>query len=386
MENNTSNDVVVANGTNINGVQTYDYSLRMSSMTPTERQQYLEIAKVIDHNDVNSILRYGNEVSSTIAQNGDSLLTAVKGNNSTEVVQLTNELLTELNLIDIDEINSAGKPMKRFLAKIPLVGRLVKSYEQLQIKYDSVSENVNKISRKIGATRLVAMRDNSMLEGMFDNNRDCIEQLRTLILAAKVKLEEIDKEIEEMMSDPLNYDQVHIKDMQDFKNMLSKRVADMQTSEYILFNNLLQIRAIQSNNTAIADKADIITNHTIPVWKNQLAIAVVMNNQKASIEAQKKLSDTTNLILQKNAANLKQNSIEVAKASEEQVVKIETLQKITTELVETLTEVKRIHTEGQKNRENLEKQLADFGRSIEKTIMIGNEPEKTKKLSSKKNK
>lgn len=379
-------DVVVANGTNINGVQTYDYSLRMASMSADERQHYLEIAKVIDHNDVNSILRYGNEVSSTIAQNGDSLLTAVKGNNSTEVVQLTNELLTELNLIDIDEINSAGKPMKKFLAKIPLVGRLVKSYEQLQIKYDSVSENVNKISRKIGATRLVAMRDNSMLEGMFDNNRDCIEQLRTLILAAKVKLEEIDNEIESMMADPLNYDQVHIKDMQDFKNMLSKRVADMQTSEYILFNNLLQIRAIQSNNTAIADKADIITNHTIPVWKNQLAIAVVMNNQKASIEAQKKLSDTTNLILQKNAANLKQNSIEVAKASEEQVVKIETLQTITTELVETLTEVKRIHTEGQKNRENLEKQLADFGRSIEKTIMIGNEPEKTKKLSSKKNK
>lgn len=377
----TGHEIVKVNGESTGGVTTFDYSMKMASLTPEERTKYLEVAKKIDTNDVNSVLRYGNEISSTIAQNGDSLLTAVKGSNSSEVIELTNNLLSELNLIDIDEFTDANKPMKRFFAKMPIIRHFVKSYEQLKIKYDSVSENVNKISRKIGATRLVAMRDNAMLETMFDNNRDCIEQLRTLILAAKCKIEEIDQDIKNMMADPMNYDQIEIKDMQDFRNMLSKRVADMQTSEYILFNNLLQIRAIQSNNTAIADKADIITNHTIPVWKNQLAIAVVMNNQKSSIEAQKKLSDATNQILQKNAANLKQNSIEVARASEEQVVKIETLQKVTTELVETLTEVRRIHDEGKKNREILEKQLADFGQTIEKTLLSGAAPE-TKKISS----
>ena len=379
MENST--DIVKVNGESTGGVTTFDYGMRMASLTPEERTHYLEVAKKIDTNDVNSVLRYGNEISSTIAQNGDSLLTAVKGSNSSEVIELTNNLLSELNLIDIDEFTDANKPFKRFLSKVPIVRHFVKSYEQLKIKYDSVSDNVNKISRKIGATRLVAMRDNAMLETMFDNNRDCIEQLRTLILAAKCKIEEIDNDIKNMMADPMNHDQIEIKDMQDFRNMLAKRVADMQTSEYILFNNLLQIRAIQSNNTAIADKADIITNHTIPVWKNQLAIAVVMNNQKSSIEAQKKLSDATNQILQKNAANLKQNSIEVAKASEEQVVKIETLQKVTTELVETLTEVRRIHDEGKKNRENLEKQLADFGQTIEKTLLSGVAPD-TKKITS----
>lgn len=376
-------EIQVVNNESTGGVTTFDYSLKMSLLTPEEKTKYLEIAKKIDTNDVNSVLRYGNEISSTIAQNGDSLLTAVKGSNSSEVIELTNNLLSELNLIDIDEFTEANKPVKKFLAKMPIIRRFVKSYEQLKIKYDSVSENVNKISRKIGATRLVAIRDNSMLETMFDNNRDCIEQLRELIIAAKLKIEEIDKEVEIMAADALNYDQIQIKDMQDFRNMLSKRVADMQTSEYILFNNLLQIRAIQSNNTAIADKADIITNHTIPVWKNQLAIAVVMNNQKSSIEAQKKLSDATNQILQKNAQNLKQNSIEVARSSEESVVKLETLQKITTELVETLTEVRRIHDEGKKNRDNLEKQLADFGKSIEKTIMIGTADTKdNKKITS----
>jgi uncharacterized protein YaaN involved in tellurite resistance len=248
---------------------------------------------------------------------------------------------------------------------------LIKTYDQLKVQYDSVSDNIGKISRKIGATRLVAMRDNSMLEQMFCNNRECMSQLRDLIIAGKLKIEEIYKQINDMMSDPMNYDQIQIKDMEDFRHAFSKRIADMQTSECILFNNLLQIRAIQANNNAIADKADIITNHTIPVWKNQLAIALVMQNQKNSIEAQKKLADATNQILQKNASNLKQNSIQVAKASEEQVVKIETLQKVTTELVETINEVKRIHDEGQRERLNLENQIVEIGKSIEKSLIVG---------------
>lgn len=370
MSDNT-NSITTINNESTGSLGVFNYSLKMASLTTDERTKYLEVAKKIDTNDVNSVLRYGNEISTTIAQNGDSLLTAVKGNNSNEVIELTNNLLSELNLIDIDEFNNAGTPFTRFCARLPIIKHMVQTYDKLKIKYDSVAENVNKISRKIGATRIVAMRDNAMLESMFENNRDCIEQIRTLIIAGKCKIDEIDNNIKNMLANPIDHDQIEIKDMEDFRNMLSKRVADMETSEYILFNNLLQIRAIQSNNTAIADKADIITNHTIPVWKNQLAIAVVMNNQKASIEAQKKLSDATNQILQKNAVNLKQNSIDVARASEEQVVKVETLQKITTELIDTLGEVRRIHDEGKKNRENLEKQLSDFGQNIEKTLLSG---------------
>jgi uncharacterized protein YaaN involved in tellurite resistance len=294
-------------------------------------------------------------LSQVIANNGQALLKSVRGDNTAEVVQLSNELLAELNLIDIDEINQ-DTPWKNFARRVPLLRRMVTTIENVKIKYDSIAENVDKISEKMGVAKVVALRDNTTLQDIFNNNRKYIDEIRDLILALKLRLEQVEREIQEKQTDP-TVDAITISDLQSFKESIEKRIADMVVTEHVLTQNLFQIRATQSNNTAIATKSDNIVTNVIPLWKNQLAIAVIMNNQKASIDAQRKISDTTNEILKRNAANLRINSVNVAKANEEMVISLDTLQKTTQELIATVTEVKKIHEQGAQKRKEVERVL-----------------------------
>lgn len=347
---------------------TYDYSTKLATMTPEEKNVYLQKADTIKMGDMSSITQYGSELSSVISRNGDSLLDSVKGNSTNEVTNLVTELLGQLNLIDIDELN-VNKGWRGFLRKIPFMKRVVMSVEQIQQKYNTISENVQQISNKMSKAKIVALRDNSTLDTIYNNNKNYISQIRELIIAAKIKDEEVGKEIEMMQENPDQYEAYHVNDMIHFRTALQKRITDLVTHEYTLYQNLYQIRAIQSNNSAIADKSDSIINHVFPIWKSNLAISIVMNNQKASIEAQRLISDTTQTILKKNADMLKMNSISVAKATEEAVISLDTLREVTNKLYETVTEVKRIHAEGAKERENVEKTLMEFRNKFENELI-----------------
>lgn len=361
----TAQDAALSSVASSAGV--YDYTLKLAALSPDERRHYLEKASKIKMDDMSSISHYGSELSQVVSQNGNTLLESVRGNSTSEAVELTNELLSQLNLIDIDELNTTGG-FKGFLRRIPLVRSLVRSVDQIMVKYDTIADNVEKISKKIGSAKIVAMRDNATLEQIYTNNKLYIEQLRELIIAAKLRLQEVTDEIQRMQENPLEYESYRINDANNFRNALEKRISDMVTTEYILHQNLFQIRAIQSNNIAISDKSDNIVNHIIPIWKNQLSISIVMNNQKASIDAQRRITDTTNDILRKNAAILKTNSIAVAKAAEESVVSLDTLRETTQSLMDTLTEVRKIQNDASKQHGAIETTLLEYGKKLEATI------------------
>lgn len=342
----------------------YNYDQRIAAMSTDDKSKYLVMTEKLDRHDMTTVTSYGRELSTVISKNGDNLLNSVRGDNSNAVVQLTNELLGQLNLIDIDEINTNTK-WKRFWRNFPIVGKMMTSVETIMTKYDTIKDNVMKIGDKIEEARTVALRDNSTLNIIFDANVSYIEQIRELILAAKIRESAVMEELENMKAHANEYEIYEINDTQNFLSQIQKKIVDMETTEYVLTQNLLQIRATQQNNIAIADKSDNIVNNVLPLWKNQLSISVIMNNQKNSIDAQQKIADTTNKILRENAKALKMNSINVARASEESVIKLDTLKDTTQELIETINEVKNIHDKGAAERKEYESHLRDFARQLE---------------------
>lgn len=345
----------------------YNYDQRIAAMTTDDKAKYLAMTDKLDRHDMTSVTSYGRELNSVISKNGDNLLNSVRGDNSSEVIKLTNELLSQLNLIDIDELNTNTK-WKKFWRKFPIVGKFVTSVESIMTKYDNIKDTVTKIGNKIEEARTVALRDNSTLNIIFDANVAYIDQIRELILAAKVRENAVREELENMQSHANEYEMYEINDTANFANQIQKKITDMETTEYVLTQNLLQIRATQQNNIAIADKSDNIVNNVLPLWKNQLSISVIMNNQKNSIDAQQRITDTTNRILKENAKSLKVNSINVAKASEESVIKLDTLKDTTQELIETIQEVKKIHENSAKERFEYEAHLKEFTYQLENSL------------------
>ena len=343
-----------------------DGNVDLEKISSEETLKYNEIGKSLEPSDVNSILNYGSDAQNSMEKYSNEFLSSVRTYNSGEVGGLINELLTELNYIDVSELEQSA--FKNFISKIPFLKSLVVDVKKLFQKYDVVVNNIDKITNKIKAGRLNSIKDNSSLQTMFDSNVGYIHQMEELIIAGQMKYNELNIKLAEMEGRPADYQDYEIADLRDFISRLDKRLADMKIVRFIMLQSLAQIRVVQNNNTSIAEKAQSIVSTTIPVWKNQLTIAVALQRQKANVEMQKKISDTTNTILQKNAEMLKQNSIDVAKENEKTVVSLETLKQTTSSLIETLNEVKQIHEAGAQSRRVLDGELKTLETELKKNV------------------
>jgi uncharacterized protein YaaN involved in tellurite resistance len=362
MENNLNNTDLAVTHPRVDKEGNVDLSV----ITPEDTKKYGELNKNLVPSDVNSILNYGTDVQNSMEKYSNEFLTSVRTFNSGEVGNLINDLLGELNYIDVDELNQGG--FKSMLSKIPFLKKIVFDAQKLFQKYDTVINNIDKITNKIKAGRINSIKDNSSLQTMFDSNVNHIKQMEELIISGHIKFKELSEKLAEMEANSANYNDYEIADLRDFVLRLDKRLADMKIVRFIMMQSLAQIRVVQNNNTSIAEKAQSIVSTTIPVWKNQLTIAVALQRQKANVEMQKKISDTTNTILQKNAEMLKQNSIDVAKENEKTVVSIETLKMTTKSLIETLNEVKKIHEQGTESRRQLDTELQSLETELKKGV------------------
>ncbi|MNX82761.1 TelA-like protein [compost metagenome] len=214
-----------------------------------------------------------------------------------------------------------------------------------------------------------SVKDNSSLQTMFEGNVNLIKEMEKHIIAGQIRFKELNEELAVMEANSAQYQDYQISDKRTFINRLDKRLADMKIVRFIMLQSLAQIRVVQNNNTSIAEKAQSILTTTMPVWKNQLTLAVALQRQKQNIEVQRRVSETTNTILQKNAEMLKQNSIEVAKENENTIVSLETLKMTTKSLIDTLTEVKQIHEQGAETRRQLDAGLQSLEAELKKGVI-----------------
>ena len=346
---------------------TNDGAINTAALSSQDMDKYKHIGSSLVSTDINSISNYGADLQTQMNKFSSELLTAVRAPKCGEMGELITNLLQELEYIDVSELTEKST-FKQAIRKIPLIGKLVSSVDKMLMKYDTIADNVDVIAKKITATRLSSLRDNNALQIMFESNLAYGKQIEELIIAGKLKLEEETKELELMRANVDNYEPHEIQDKETFVHNLSKRINDMLSLRYVVKQSLAQIRLVQNNNIQIADKAQGIVATTLPVWKNQLSLAVALNNQKDSILAQRKITETTNLIIKKNAELLHQNSVDVAKENERGVIEANTLRESTKELVSALQEVRQIGLEAENVRRENEAELIKIEQELDASI------------------
>ena len=334
-------------------------NVTLQNLTPADTSKYELIAANIEETNPNSVINFGAELQNTLASQSDSFLNNVRRSNSGEVGELINKLLVELNYVDVDELEGNG--FKKFLRKIPLLGRMVTTVDNIFAKYDKIVNNITDISNKVNAGIINSTKDNAVLQTIFGSNVDAIKKIEEYIEKTK-------QELALMEANPDAYQDYQISDKRDFANRLDRRLADLKVVRFIMLQSLPQIRLIQNNNVSIAEKAQTILTTTLPVWKNQLTLAVALHRQQQHIEVQQRVSQTTEEILRKNAQRLQQNTVNVARANEQTIVSIDTLRETTTSLINTLNEVKQIQQQGEQSRRLLDNELQNLETTLKNQL------------------
>lgn len=343
-----------------------DGNVNLSQIQDAERHKFELLANAIDESNPGSIVNFGSDLQKTLANQSDSFLGNVRRSNSGEVGELINNLLIELNYVDVDEINNGG--VKGFLSRLPFMKKMMTQVDNLFAKYDKITSNIDQISHKVNAGIITSTKDNAVLQTIFDSNVNSIKAIEELVIAGNLRMEKAAGELANMETNVQNFADYQIADKRDFINRLDRRLADLKVVRLIMMQSLPQIRLVQNNNVSIAEKAQTILTTTLPVWKNQLSLAVAMHRQQQNIEVQQKVSSTTEEILRKNAQRLGQNSINVAKANEQTIVSAETLKETTAMLINTLNEVKQIQKQGTESRRKLDQDLQTLESELKANI------------------
>ncbi|MEK3711794.1 toxic anion resistance protein [Bacillus sp. FSL K6-1005] len=340
-------------------VESEKQPVRLVDVLPEEnKEKAYQLSKQIDHNNMNSIVLYGSQAQSKLLNFSHTMIDHVQKKDVGEIGEILGELMKKLEQVNPDELQTKKKG---FLAR--MFGKVSHSLQEVLSKYQKTSVQIDRISLKLEHSKHALLSDNKLLEQLYDKNKEYFSALNVYIAAGELKLDELrTKTIPELkrQAESSDHNQMAVQEVNDliqFADRLDKRVHDLLLSRQITIQSAPQIRLIQNTNQALAEKIQSSIVTAIPLWKNQVAIALTLLRQRNAVDAQQKVSDTTNELLLKNAELLKTNTIETVKANERGLVDIDTLKKVQESLISTLEETLTIQEEGRIKRRQAEEEL-----------------------------
>lgn len=339
----------------------------VEELTPKERAEVEKIKDELDLTDSAAIIDFGTAAQKNIADFSDSILSNVRAKDSGYVGDLLGELLA--NVKGFEPKTADGG----FLKKLPLVGSLVGKAETMMQGYEKVSVQVEKVKTSLQKARMLMMKDVTMLDGLFAKNLEYFKTLELYIRAGEEKMQEM-REVTlpklraqaAASSDPMAAQVV--SDFESAVERFEKKVHDLKISKTISIQTAPQIRLIQNNDKVLIDRVQSAIYNAIPLWKNQMVIALGLANQKKVLEMQHSVNEMTNDLLKKNAEMLKVGTIETAKENERSIVDIETVRKVNDDLVTTIEETLKIQQEGRAKRRAAEAELVELEGRLKKAL------------------
>ena len=336
-----------------------------SRFTPEEQQQIQAFAQQINISDSNMILQYGAGAQQKLADFSEKALENVKSQDLGEVGNMLTDVVAELKNFDVDN------EKKGFLG---LFHKGENKLETMKAKYDKTAVNVDKICDALEEHQVRLLKDTAMLDHMYDLNLTYYKELSMYIAAGKQKLEEVrNTRLKELMEKAqAGDDQVlaqEAKDLASYCDRFEKKLHDLELSRMISMQTAPQIRLIQNNNTMMVEKIQSTLVNTIPLWKNQMVIALGLEHAQRAAKAQNAVTDMTNELLKKNANALHEATVSTAKASERGIVDIETLTQTNAELVKTFDEVLRIQSEGRQKRLQAEADMVKMENELKQKLL-----------------
>ena len=334
-------------------------------LSPEEERLVEEFSSKIDISNSQAVLTYGVGSQKKIAEFSENALERVKTKDLGEIGDMLAGVVGEIRSLEIDEEDKG------------IFGFFKKSGNKLanmKAKYDKVEVNVNNISKALEDHQVTLMKDVLMLDKMYELNMNYYKELSMYIMAGKKRLErannvELPELIKKADESGLPEDTQKAKDFSQMINRFEKKIHDLELTKTVSLQMAPQIRLIQNNDSMMSDKIQSTIVNTIPLWKNQMVIAIGLKHSTDAAKAQKAVSDMTNELLKKNAESLKAATIETAKESERGIIDIETLKSTNKTLISTFDEVIKIQDEGRKKRKEAEAELRNIENEMRSKLL-----------------
>ena len=336
------------------------------NFTQKEREEIKRFAGTIDITNPDHVMLYGADAQKKVSEFSDTILASVKNTDSGEVGDILTKLITELK--GFEGVSEQPKGLGRlfFSAK--------KQLAAIQARYDVVSANVETIAGNLEQHQVQLLKDVAMFNQLYDKNLEYFRELTMYIVAGEMRLQEVrSTDLEKLRRKAEEtgdtMDAQAAKDLADQCDRFEKKLHDLKLTRQVALQMAPQIRMLQNNNALLVERIQSTLVNTLPLWKNQMVLAIGLQHSQQAMKAQKAVTDATNELLRKNAATLKQGTLATAKEAERGIIDLETLTKTNQDLIDTITEVQRIQQDGREKRREAEKRLAEMEAELKRKML-----------------
>ena len=336
-----------------------------SMLSPEDQEKVNQLLQSIDVTNVEQIIQYGAPAQKNIAAFSASVLSKVKTFDLGDIGDSIKDLTVVLN----DSVAS-----KR--PKIGLFRKAKMSIDAVKAKYSKAEANVNRIETDLRIHQDVLSNDITMYQQMYELNLQYYKDLTIYIIAGKKALAQARTETLPALKEAADRSQTQedvqaFRDFEDLCIRFDKRLVDLELTRMISIQTAPQIRLLQNNDREMLDKIQSSLSNTIPLWRNQLVLSLGIEHSQRAIDAQRYLSEKTNELLVKNAETLKMASVNAAIEAERPIVDMDSLARCNTELIASITEVMRIHAEGESDRVKARQELVRLEEELKSTLADG---------------
>ncbi len=340
--------------------------LDLSALSPAEQAAVKEFSQQIDILNTEQVMNYGAMAQKNISEFSDAALNSVRTKDLGQVGDMLGDLVVELKGMNFSQEEKKG-----------LKGLFKKSgsnIASLKAQYDKAEVNVDKIVESLEGHEVTLMKDITLMDKMYERNEEYMKELTMYILAGKLRIEqlrneELPKYKQKALETGLPEDAQAANDFANMIGRFEKKIHDLELTRTISIQMSPQIRMIQNNDTLMMEKIRSSINNTIPLWKNQMVLAMSLFHSDQAMKAQREVTNVTNQLLESNAKALHQGSVDVAKESERGIVDMETLMKTNEELIKTLDEVRQIQDDGRARRMQAEEELARIEGELKQKLL-----------------
>lgn len=325
--------------------------------TPEQQKKIHDLANQIEPMNYDSLMKFGSDAQSSMSTFSHKMLSEVKSKDTGPIGDTLNQLMLKLKEVQPDDFKQENDSFLKRIFK-----RAKASANEIFSRMQSVGSQVDRISVELRNHKDGLNRDIQLLNNLYDQNKDYFDQLNLYIAAAQEKKQdllenELPQKKKKAYDSGNQMDIQEVADLEQFADRLDKRIYDLQLSRQISLQTAPQIRMIQNVNQTLAEKIQSSILTSIPLWKNQMAIALTLMRQRQAMSAQRAVTDTTNDLLTANSELLKQNAIDTAVENERGIVDIETLKTTHENIIETVEQTLQIQAEGREKRQQAEKEL-----------------------------
>lgn len=326
--------------------------------TPEQNSLISGVKNAIDLNDGSLIISYGVEDANALMTLSNKALSQVRSKDSGE----TGDMLAKLA---IDLTTDGPTDTKGLFGMIKSLGNKAKA---LQIRYESVQANINRVLGVLEQQQLTLIKNNKDMTDMKKANLENYQRLSVYVEAGFEKLKEAETiEIPKLQEKAKSGDQADINALTEYKNavnLFEKQVHDLNAQMSLSQNLAIQLTTLTNANLALIQKIQRSKTILIPAWTQTMLVTFYGENSKKAFEADKVFTERTNLAIKNASETLAKTVKETSEHAETASIDIETLEFATKNIVQSLKDIDDARAKGHEYRQKANVRIDELRNEI----------------------